>query len=406
MNFCILCLEPITEAVPPEHPWLDSLGGRFVVHDAICQPCNAERMGNGPDDAFANDVRTIRAIANFKTGKRRPPPSTTVTTSNGQEVELRAGGVPVAPKRKPFDIGWNDDGELWFWLDVSSLSELVSVIPHMAAKARISQRAIEIALLQFANTRGLFLRSTHVNPTPQSVGIGGTESMRSMAKGALVLWMHAVGNAEVCHSRYNLAREFAREGLHQKAVFGSLDTRPLPVEHGLVQAFGNNVNVLYVCSNTQGRVIGYWRLYNVAAWVFELCPEGAPPNRAFGMAFDPFKPTRRSENVANQFPLEFDWLAQPNPEAGFSQTKTGLSHLMTKAKRNSLNSAIVDAYVKTFENFGLDPEQEIPMWQREIVLRAFSNRAAHIIHRKPFDIIIGVPQLIAAFKNRGARTAK
>jgi len=108
-----------------------------------------------------------------------------------------------------------------------------------------------------------------------------------MAKACLVLWNELVENEEVCSSRYDLLRSFIQidEDSDNYLSLCELDYREV---NDYDKSFGNYPNIIWIGSNKSGRVLGYFRLYNIIGCRFELAPKGAPQNRFICLISNPF----------------------------------------------------------------------------------------------------------------------
>ncbi len=384
MNKCILCREPLTGDEPPEHPYLDKLGAKFSVPGSLCKPCNNERMGAGPDKALCKDVEFLRNYMNFRSGKGRRPPSVSYNMPDGKNVRLDPGAIPVAVGGKPFDLEKHDDGSFTLRLDVSNLEQLRRFIPHIAAKAGVSEDVI-VALLSQAAEGGDFVRhSVPIRSQQQKMGVGGTIPIRSMAKGALVLWMHAVGNGELLATRYDNAREFAFDGDDATCrEVSRLDLRPLPASNSLGTRYGPHANLLVVSSNSDGRVLGHFRLYNAVGWCLELCRAGGPPNRSIGMVFDPSNPANRMQWVDEDQGLTFDWVDGASFEVGFGHPTDAFANMIATGHRAQRKDAMERLCDEVFGQHGFGPNEPIPYDRLQPIIGEISDRMARLLLRLP-----------------------
>jgi hypothetical protein len=60
-------------------------------------------------------------------------------------------------------------------------------------------------------------------------------------------------------------------------------------------------NLIYVRSNEDGQVIGYFTLYNLLGWQFLLAQGGGTPNKKIALTSNPESPSRWSDEAATLF---------------------------------------------------------------------------------------------------------
>lgn len=139
------------------------------------------------------------------------------------------------------------------------------------------------------------------------LGLG--RSQEATAKACLVLWTELVGNAEVCSTRYDEIRGFI---CHSKApnsdtfTFGT-DTREMPKLQG---NFGKNANLIWVGSNSEGAVRGYFRLFGAVGWTFTLCEKSAPKNKSIVLISNPLDQSQWVCGPEHAGVLNFDWVGK------------------------------------------------------------------------------------------------
>ncbi len=384
MQKCILCLEPLNGKEPPEHVWLDSLGGKLEVKGSLCNKCNNERMGNGPDKALSEDVAILRTYMNFKSGKRRRPPTASAETSYGEPFKLLPGAIPQAISKKPFDVKFHEDGTWDLIINARDMNHIKQLVPHIAAKVGVSESEVKRTIKKAASNGQTEHTSCPVGKQGMDLSLGGTLPIRSMVKSALVLWMHKVGNIELQNERYDFARQFALNGDDETCrTISRLDLRPLPVGNELEIDFGNNVNLFYVCSDVNGRVLGHFRLYNATAWCLEICTNGAPKNWSIGMAFNPFDPGKKSEDIAQTHPITFNWIDRADFNDGFEHVAQTYGKMLDKGHHLSATTAIENAVEEVFSRYGFSENDPVPHDLLNIINLEISNKIANILHKMP-----------------------
>jgi len=280
-ELCVLCLEVIPEKTKPEHVLLNALGGRMTVSKVICPNCN-QRMGNGPDNDRAASVAHIRNYCGLKAGDGDPPPKIAgEVSSNGERFDLEAGLQPVMKPSRPLMVDISDD-EIKVKIETYNEKQEKQLINAAARKIAKHFGKEHDAVIDAIAKDISKDRHSAIRPAPEvhkSLNFGSGLSQQSMAKAALVLWAKKVGNAEVATKKYDVIRQFINDGQKpdDPEDIIKIDTRELP---NISKKFGLNPNIIWVGSNNNGEVFGYFRLYGAIGWRISICKSDAPNNKS------------------------------------------------------------------------------------------------------------------------------
>lgn len=134
---CIFCENELTFETKSEHILLDALGGRKTTRKAICSDCN-NGFGNTIDKAVADQVSQFRNLLGLKAGTGDLPPSIRTENERGERFRLRGDGIPELVQ-KPFTVTPIQGGGFDLQINARDEVHLASVIPHLAARLRLSE---------------------------------------------------------------------------------------------------------------------------------------------------------------------------------------------------------------------------------------------------------------------------
>jgi hypothetical protein len=141
------------------------------------------------------------------------------------------------------------------------------------------------------------------------ISLGGHDALRSVAKSCLVLLATVVGNDAVRSSPFGAACNFVVNG---DTVFNKsrirIDSREIPDVEVLKKGYGEFFNLIYVRSDTNGRTIGHFTLYNIISWQIVLAEGGGPGDQKTALISNPLDPAIWSDTVAAMVDIPFDWL--------------------------------------------------------------------------------------------------
>lgn len=286
MAHCLLCPNPLDASVKPEHVWLASLGGRKTTRRALCSSCN-QVLGSGPDKVLAESVAVLRNLMNFPSNKGGDPPTIKGQTFGTTPATIKPGGIPVLQGGPPFTIAKLADGKFDVQVQATSEEHLQRIIPDLARALNMPEADVRMQL-GAGDIRHVTQR---IGTQHHELSLGGTEVMRSMLKTCLTLWADRHGSEEFDKPGYADSKQYVQQGGDALArAVSKIDPTPLPDDAALVAQFGRHYNLACVASDENGRVAGYFRLYNICAWRFILCPSGGIPSSIVGLVSNPGDP--------------------------------------------------------------------------------------------------------------------
>lgn len=175
------------------------------------------------------------------------------------------------------------------------------------------------------------MQTNFVGPVQSQLQCGGVEAVRSMSKSGLALLATVVGTAPLRNQAFAQARDFVLTG---KPEFleqcTATDARPLPspAYEYLVEAYGPMFNLIYVKSNSQGRTLVYFHLFNLFSWQIVLAEANGPANVEIALASNPLEPAQWDDKVADRAHLDFDWLDSPDDSERIEVTFGRMSAIM------------------------------------------------------------------------------
>jgi len=349
---CIFCFAELDENTEPEHILLASWGGRATTRQAVCNDCN-HRFGNTIDAAFANETEIWRNQLNIVSRKGGPPPKVKSQTKDGHPINIKGGQTPEWAG-KPFEIIELEDGSVEVAIYPNSDAHLEELIQHILKIPLIREKGItREQLASGADYRG-------VMPEVEAITakLGTEQARRSIAKSLFVLWATKVGNDEAISKPYGLLRNtVSDEELSINDVWIGLDSRmpDLPIE--IENEFGPTHNLLYVRSDAQGRVVGYFRFLNAVAFSVLLAESGGSANQAVGLISNPLDHSKWSREIADNLQLGFDWLQAP--EFVVTDTQKRLAIVLLLGVRRSLSLRVSNRIAELCESAGITNEQSL-----------------------------------------------
>lgn len=381
---CVLCKEEIPEKTKPEHVLLNSLGGRMTVRDVICPECN-HKMGIGADEDLAKTTEFLRNICHLKAGDGDSAPEIRNFKTDGQRFDLAAGMKPRLRAEKPLTLSFSDEG---FQVVIEAYSEVEADRLLTGAATSIAKRigkyppgaidALKKEMLK--DKRSSFRPAPAINYTLQ---FGSGRSQQSMAKSCLVLWARECGNAEVNLPQYEEIRHFIQSSDEPKGHrhMMAMDTRMLPT---LPERFGTNPNVIWVGSNENGMVFGYFRLYGVIGWRFLLRNSGAPSGKKVCLISNPFDNKEWGLFKDGECPIGIDWVWETwdveRPD--FNLVEAGLRPMLKYAHEASTDDWLRDLIFAGFQKSGCGEGEKITKDHIEILAEYISLAITAYITQK------------------------
>jgi hypothetical protein len=302
MPKCIFCENELTHETKPEHVLLNALGGRMTTKKAICSDHN-NTFGGTIDKALAAQVEVIRNHLQLQSGTKKPPPPLKNLTAGSEKISIASDGVPRISV-PPFETVELSDGRFDVKIMVRSEEELDHVLPHIAAKLSIPLDQLKRQILGGS--------ASVVERRPDTVGhhlaFGGEDALRSIAKSCFVLLATKVGSDTLKGASFEDARNFVLNGsdaFYRARVH--MDARELPCASELMAEYGDLFNLIYVTSDSAGRVIGHFTLYNLVSWQVVLAEAGGVTDTAIALVSDPLT-SKWSSSVTDKLNVDFGWI--------------------------------------------------------------------------------------------------
>ena len=328
---------------------LNALGGKKTSKISLCSDCN-NLFGAGPDKELAESVSVLRNIAALPSGKNKPPPTIRKVKADGMTYDIRSGGIPVLMPEHPL----RDDGET---VSITARDEahLDQLLGALLAKKGVPEEKQNAVVDHFKKeaTRTI----GYAPPFNHSLSLGSELAQRSMIKACLVLWTECVGNHELKSARYDNARKFALSGempqTEDTYPFIQADGRPAD---GFEGRFGANPNLIWVGSDANGRVLGYYRLYNAVGWAFELSLRGAPESRQRSLISNPFSSSENEVGEMAQAHIDFQWVndaLKGDFNETFKEAPKAIGALLKQAYEASYDKELTLLISEAFEALGL-----------------------------------------------------
>lgn len=384
---CIFCGSELNGSTKPEHILPNALGGRMTTRRAICSKCN-NNFGGTIDKKLTSQIEVIRNLLQLSSGTGKSPPGLRNISAGSQKINFRNDGTPELTG-KPFEIEYSDDGVATVLITARSQEELQKHIPNIAEQLRISPDE----LLKQINAEDVSYVTEPVEQVHHRLSLGGEEMLRSVVKSCLVLWSTHVGNDEVSSPTFEDARNFVTKG--QDAFSRNriqMDSRLLPCNEALTSKFGDIINLIYISSDNDGRLIGHFTMFNAIGWQIVLSEGGASSNSSIGLISNPLRPSDWSNKVASEFNVEFSWLAAANFES-FDDVQRRFSKVIALHFEMGRPRVISKIINDICEEYDLSEDQHIPEEIREQVLAEVSERLAFFALRLPHSRALSPAEL-------------
>lgn len=400
MTQCIFCDNELTQDNKPEHMLLNALGGRRTTRTIDCSICNAG-FGSTIDNALAAQVAVIRNMLQLDSGSGRAPPMLRNIPSGNDVINITNDGTPELVA-KPFTVRKREDGTIEVGIMAKSPEDAARHIPHIAAQVGCSEEEL---LQKLASGTGSFTaRRPDVVHHPLS--FGGPLAVRSIAKSCLVLWASAVGNEEVKSAPYDGVRRFVVSGddTFDKARV-HLDSRYLPHTDELARRFGAFFNLIYVASDDSGRVLAHFTLYNIISWHVVVAKSGAIPNTRIALVSNPLDPSKWSDSIADELPLDFPWLDSPDYTDQFVRARERFTDMMKHYVKTETPRELTRIADEVFRKHGIMSDDE-PITNPELrdkILGEISQRFALHALGLPYVESLTGEQVVALIKEARGR---
>lgn len=318
MSQCIFCTNELTETTTPEHVLLNALGGRMTTRDAICSNHN-NVFGGTFDEALAAQVEVIRNYLQLRSASKKAPPALKNLTAGSETISIGSDGAPRL-EVPPFEIVELPGGRFDVKINARSEEKIQSILPHISAKLKIPLDQLKQQML----TGSAAVVERHPDFVGHHLSFGGEDALRSITKSCLVLLASKVSSDALKGAPFEDARSFVLSGL--KTFYTSrihLDAREMPCANRLVNEYGDLFNLIYVKSDSAGRVIGHFTLYNLVSWQVVLAESGWVPDIAVALCSDPLT-GKWGKDVAEKFDVDFAWLNVVDQKAVQARAKARL----------------------------------------------------------------------------------
>jgi len=296
-----------------------------------------------------------------------------------ERVNFRSDGTPELVG-KPFNVEKRGDGSFTVQITTKSKEDLQRLIPHIAAQIGCPVKEL-MTILEQGEVSFTARRPGAVH---HRFIFGGPEALRSVMKSCLVLWSTVVGNEELKSDPYGEARRFVvagDESFNQRRIH--LDSRHLSCGEELKARFGHLFNLIYVRSDSAGRVVGHFTLHNAIGWQLVLAESGGSPNISVGLISNPLNPAEWSDTIANEVDIDFDWLsclALPDFTKARERFNAIVEQHFSRRRPRELENIVDDVC----ERHGISGDDPIPDALQEQIFSEISERAALLIHNLPY----------------------
>jgi hypothetical protein len=273
------------------------------------------------------------------------------------------------------------------------------MIPHIAAALKISEDSV-LAQLKTGNAAIVTKRPGVIR---HSLSFGGPDAIRSMVKSCLELWATLVGNDEVRSDDFAAARDFVLSG--NTEFLGTrtyLDARPLPHLGAMTASFGNFFNLIYLRSNSVGRVVAHFTLYNIMGWQMVLTENGGTTETRIGLISNPEMPSQWSDKIADGIDIEFAWLNAPESVEELTRARARLEEMAKRHLEQGRDREINSIIASAFEKYGLteisvDTDEKV----KKLFIGEISQRVAKYFMRLPDEQKLEAEGIEALIKKGG-----
>ena len=394
MSKCIFCDALLDKSTSPEHILLNALGGRKTTKEVICSSCN-NTFGIGIDKAITEQVEEIRNMLQLQSGTGNAPPMLRNIKAGNDTLNFMGDGRPTLVK-KPFSIQKRKDGNFDVNINAKSFEEIEAYIPHIAAALKIPEESMRAQILQSIGTK--------VTRRPEtikfSLSFGGENAIRSAAKACLILWTTLVGNNEVKGTPYDDIRQYINEeGYALNTSRTHLDSRFLSNVEMIKKRYGLLFNLICVCSNAEGRVIGHFTLYNLISFQIVLAEKGGSPNKNIVLVSNPLEPATWKDGTAEEFNITFEWLDAPDYSDKMARSKARIEKIIEHYFEATHQQEISRICDKIFDKYQITDKQDIPIELRDQITNELSDRLAKHSMGLPHEEKITPEEIQGFFKN-------
>jgi hypothetical protein len=146
------------------------------------------------------------------------------------------------------------------------------------------------------------------------------------------------------------------------------------------KAYGPLFNLIYIRSNSLGRVLGHFTLYNMIAWQFVIAEAGGSPNAKIGLISNPLSPEKWSDRAADEFHVPFNWLAKPDYSDDFHRSKARAEAVLQHYFEMSIPRMEARVLEDCRRELGIEPDGIIPRNKQAEFDRLVATRVE--LHRR------------------------
>ncbi|WAC27033.1 HNH endonuclease [Ancylobacter sp. SL191] len=381
---CILCKAELPPDNKPEHILLDALGGRATTKIATCPECN-NNFGSGPDQELAKSVELVKNSCLFKSGSGSNPPTIKNFVSDGHRFDIRPGMSLGIKQKSPLSVAVTDNDvtvSISAYSDADAENFIRGAATAIAKKlGRPDPKVISAIEEDIAKDR-----KTTFQPAPivkGEINLGSSAAMRAMAKACLVLWTRVVGNEELQLDQYDSIRAYINDGYGFDEVSFGADARPIPPS--IPYRYSAYPNFIWVGSNGEGTVYGYFRLYGAVGWGFKLRQSDAPPNKTCLLISNPFENHIWDITSGDDGEIENNWFWHSHGQSP-EDAQAAISHinrLLKQCEETNLNNFYINLMKHHFQKLGYE-EGDLPSNDDiiEVTRKVAAAMAAQILRRE------------------------
>lgn len=352
---CIFCENDLAPDTKPEHILLNALGGRKTTRRAICSRCNND-FGGTIDDALTKQVEVLRNLLQLESGTGRPPPMLKGVQAGSDPVKIDRDGRPEYV-RPPFTVTDLPDGTRKVEIHVRSEEEVKKILPHLAAK--LGTNEAELAKQIAAQGQAARIEE-RPGPMHFPITLGNQQTLRSATKACFVLLSTVVPTDVLRAAPFAAARDFVlRGGETFLKARTQIDSRDFPGSEELQSRFGRFVNLIYIRSDSVGRVIGHFTLYNIISWQILLAEKDGPPNQQVALVSNPLEPAQWSDDASTLPDISFEWLATDDRVYELQRAKARLERMVAHHLKQSSASEAERIVADVFKRHGVKDGQPI-----------------------------------------------
>ncbi len=380
MTFCIFCSTKLDRTTKPEHILLTAFRGRKSTRTVVCSTCN-NKFGGSIDNTLACQFGSIRNLLQLPSGSGKAAPTLRNVKAGSETVNIRGDGE-IQLQSKPFEISISPTGAKNLHISAGSFEEIDSLIPNMAAALNISEEQLRE---QISKQDGLLIER-RPDPIRLDLQFGGSEAIRSATKSCLVLWATLVGNDDVRGCAYDDARNFVL-GKNEGFLISNtdLDSRFIDLTSDMAEEYGPAFNLIYVKSDTNGRVIGHFTVFNLIGFSVVLATSGGTADTCIGLISNPVTGAW-SDCTTTTLDIPFSWLEAPQYDyETMSRSIQRFSKIMdfyVSESRAKQTSRIINDVLKWH---GLTKGDQIPREMAESISSEIASRYACHTFNVPFE---------------------